>query len=135
MRKKNIQNPDDIRGISEVPGAVPASGQAAADTCLQLHENGRKYKTAYTRKFAERKPWKAPDRNELRSILPGNVDSILVKPGDAVKKGEKLMIYEAMKMKNIIAAPFDAVVVSVEVNRGDNLPKDALLMRLKPAQN
>lgn len=94
---------------------------------IQIHECGRVYKTRYTRKFVERKKWEAPDPNEIRSIIPGSVTEVLVKPGDKVKKGATLMIYEAMKMKNVIAAPFDATVQSVEVKAGDKLPKGALL--------
>ena len=94
---------------------------------IQIHECGRVYKTRYTRKFVERKKWEAPNPNEIRSIIPGSVTEVLVKPGDKVKKGAKLMIYEAMKMKNVIAAPFDATVQSVEVKAGDKLPKGALL--------
>ena len=97
---------------------------------IQIHECGRVYKTRYTRKFVERKKWEAPNPNEVRSIIPGSVTEVLVKPGDKVKKGSKLMIYEAMKMKNVIAAPFDAVVQSVEVKAGDKLPKGALLVKL-----
>jgi len=69
----------------------------------------------------------------VKSIIPGSVTEIKVKAGDNVKKGGKLMIYEAMKMKNIISAPFDAVVESVEVNVGDKLPKGAVLIRLQPS--
>ena len=94
---------------------------------IQIHECGRVYKTRYTRKFVERKKWEAPNPNEVRSIIPGSVTEVLVKPGDKVKKGATLMIYEAMKMKNVIAAPFDATVQSVEVKAGDKLPKGALL--------
>ena len=94
---------------------------------IQIHECGRVYKTRYTRKFVERKKWEAPNPNEVRSIIPGSVTEVLVKPGDKVKKGSKLMIYEAMKMKNVIVSPFDAVVESVEVKAGDKLPKGALL--------
>ena len=94
---------------------------------IQIHECGRVYKTRYTRKFVERKKWEAPNPNEVRSIIPGSVTEVLVKPGDKVKKGAKLMIYEAMKMKNVITAPFDATVQSVEVKAGDKLPKGALL--------
>ena len=97
---------------------------------IQIHECGRVYKTRYTRKFVERKKWEAPNPNEIRSIIPGSVTEVLVKPGDKVKKGSKLMIFEAMKMKNVIAAPFDAVVQSVEVKAGDKLPKGALLVKL-----
>lgn len=97
---------------------------------IQIHECGRVYKTRYTRKFVERKKWEAPNPNEVRSIIPGSVTEVLVKPGDNVKKGAKLMIYEAMKMKNVIVSPFDAVVESVEVKAGDKLPKGALLVKL-----
>ena len=97
---------------------------------IQIHECGRVYKTRYTRKFMERKKWEAPDPSQVRSIIPGSVTEVLVKPGDKVKKGSKLMIYEAMKMKNVIVSPFDAVVESVEVKAGDKLPKGALLVKL-----
>ncbi len=98
---------------------------------IQIHECGRVYKTRYTRKFVERKKWEAPNPAEVRSIIPGSVTEVLVKPGDKVKKGSRLMIYEAMKMKNVITAPFDAVVERVEVKAGDKLPKGALLAILK----
>ena len=97
---------------------------------IQIHECGRKYKTCYTKKFLERKVWQAPNPKEVRSIIPGSVTEIKVKAGDKVKKGGKLMIYEAMKMKNVIVAPFDAVVESVEVHVGDKLPKGTLLVTL-----
>ena len=98
---------------------------------IQIHECGRQYKTLYTRKFLERKPWTAPNPNEVRSIIPGSVTEINVKAGAKVKKGSKLMVYEAMKMKNIISAPFDSIVKSVEVKVGDKLPKGAVLVYLE----
>ncbi|MBQ8645810.1 MAG: acetyl-CoA carboxylase biotin carboxyl carrier protein subunit [Bacteroidales bacterium] len=97
---------------------------------IQVHVCGRQYKTRYTRKFVERKKWEAPNPNEVRSIIPGSVTEICVKEGTKVKKGTCLMIYEAMKMNNRIVAPFDATVKSIEVNKGDKLPKGALLVVL-----
>ena len=38
------------------------------------------------------------------------------------------MIYEAMKMKNIISAPFDGTIKSIAVKTGENLPKGAILI-------
>ncbi len=99
---------------------------------IQVHECGRKYKTLYTKKFVERKTWQAPNPNEVKSIIPGSVTEIFVKAGQRVKKGEKLMIYEAMKMKNIISAPFDATIDSVEANVGDKLPKGVVLVKVSP---
>ena len=101
---------------------------------IQIHECGRKYRTLYTQKFLQRKKWEAPNPNEVKSIIPGSVTEISVKVGDKVKKGGKLMIYEAMKMKNIISAPFDATVKSVEVAVGDKLPKGEILIILEPQE-
>lgn len=99
---------------------------------IQIYVSGREYKTLYTKNFINRKRWQAPNPNEVKSIIPGSVTDITVKVGDKVKKGAKLMIYEAMKMKNVIAAPFDAVVERINVNIGDKLPKGEILMILKP---
>ena len=123
----------DIKGLSaDLGDAVLMSNDPNLFTDkIQIHECGRQYKTLYTRKFLERKPWSAPNPNEVRSIIPGSVTEINVKAGAKVKKGSKLMVYEAMKMKNIISAPFDAIVKSVEVKVGDKLPKGAVLVYLE----
>ena len=123
----------DIKGLSaDLGDAVLMSNDPNLFTDkIQIHECGRQYKTLYTRKFLERKPWTAPNPNEVRSIIPGSVTEINVKAGVKVKKGSKLMVYEAMKMKNIISAPFDAIVKSVEVKVGDKLPKGAVLVYLE----
>lgn len=99
---------------------------------LQVHEGGRKYKTMFTKKFLERKSWSAPNPNEIRSIIPGSVTEILVKAKDKVKKGDKLMIYEAMKMKNVITAPFDGTIKSINAKLGDKLPKGVILLVMLP---
>ncbi len=98
---------------------------------LQIHEQGRKYKTLLTKKYQERQVWKEPDPKDILSIIPGSVTSINVKAGDRVKRGDMLMVYEAMKMQNIISAPFDALVKSVNVREGDKLPKGHLLIVLE----
>ena len=54
----------------------------------------------------------------ITAPMPGNILQIAVKPGDAVKAGQVLMILEAMKMENEIMCPFDGKIVSVNVNAG-----------------
>lgn len=51
--------------------------------------------------------------------MPGTIVSIAVKAGDQVKKGQVLLVLEAMKMENEIVASRDAQVVSVNVSKGD----------------
>lgn len=53
--------------------------------------------------------------------LPGVIDSIAVKPGAQVTRGQELCILEAMKMKNAIRANRDGVIASAEVNIGDQV--------------
>ena len=54
-----------------------------------------------------------------------------VKPGQKVKKGEKMMVYEAMKMMNVITSPMDGIIKEVNVKVGEILPKGALLITFK----
>ncbi len=123
------ENNKDIVSLHEVNDAVLMSDDPNLFTDhIQVFTEGRRYRTMLTRKFAERKKWVAPDPNEIVSHIPGVVAAIYVKEGQKVKKGEKLMIYEAMKMKNIITAPFDGTIRSIAVQEGANLPKGAILM-------
>ena len=54
----------------------------------------------------------------VNSPMPGTILSIKVQNGSAVKKGEVLMVLEAMKMENEIMAPCDGTVTSINVNAG-----------------
>jgi len=57
----------------------------------------------------------------LRSPLPGVILEVACKVGDAVKKGQKVMVLEAMKMENVINADHDGVVKEIKVNKGDSV--------------
>lgn len=98
---------------------------------IQVQVAGRQYKTLYTKKFENRKTWEAPNRNVLKSIIPGCVTEVLVKEGDKVRAGDKLIVYEAMKMQNIMTAPFSTTIKSVKVVKGEKLPKGAVLIEFK----
>lgn len=117
-----------LKEISDAVLDTDLKDFAILDDYLQIHEEGRKYKTLLTPKFKERKKWVAPNPNEIRTHIPGVVGEIMVKKRDAVKKGEKLLIYEAMKMKNVVTAPFDGVIKRIAVKEGEKLPKGALLI-------
>jgi biotin carboxyl carrier protein len=68
--------------------------------------------------------------NEVKSPLPGNIMHVYVKENDEVKKGDKLLMYEAMKMENMIFAEKDGVVVKVKVKPGDNILEGDVLMEI-----
>lgn len=66
----------------------------------------------------------------VTSPLPGVLLDVYVKEGESVKKGQKLMMLEAMKMENVIEAPEDGVVKSIKANKGDSVLEGATLLIL-----
>ena len=70
----------------------------------------------------------APANGEkIESPMPGNILSVNVANGQAVKKGDVLMILEAMKMENEIIAPCDGTVASLSVAAGATVESGSLL--------
>ncbi len=69
-----------------------------------------------------------PKVSEIKAPMPGLVLDILVKPGDAVKKGDKILILEAMKMENAIKSPIDAVVSEIHITKGTAVDKNQSLV-------
>jgi glutaconyl-CoA decarboxylase len=67
----------------------------------------------------------------LRSPMPGSVLLIKAAVGQQVKKGEVLLILEAMKMENEIAAPRDATITQVVVKQGASVNTGEPLLILK----
>jgi biotin carboxyl carrier protein len=64
----------------------------------------------------------------LRSPLPGVIIDVMCKVGDTVKKGQKVLVLEAMKMENAINAEKDGVVKELKVNKGDSVLEGADLI-------
>ena len=64
---------------------------------------------------------------QITSPMPGNILSVNISAGDTVKKGQVLMILEAMKMENEIMSPCDGKVVSVSVSKGAAVESGTLL--------
>ena len=57
--------------------------------------------------------------SKVTSPMPGSILKVNVAKGDVVKKGQSLLILEAMKMENDIKAPADGKVVDIKVIKGD----------------
>ena len=66
----------------------------------------------------------------IAAPMPGTILKVNVSNGQAVKKGDVLMILEAMKMENEILAPCDATVASVNVAQGASVDSGAVLCTL-----
>jgi len=67
---------------------------------------------------------------QIKAPLPGNIMQIFVSTGDEVKKGDKLLIYEAMKMENSILAEKDGAVSAIKVQPGDSVLEGDVLIEL-----
>ena len=67
------------------------------------------------------------DGETVVSPMPGNILSVNVSVGATVKKGDVLMILEAMKMENEIMAPCDGTVKSVNVTKGTSVETGTVL--------
>ena len=99
--------------LEELTGAAPAAPAPAAD--------------------APAAPAPAPAAaapaggEQVTSPMPGTILSVNVAAGDAVKRGQVLMILEAMKMENEIMCPCDGKVVSVNTSKGSSVESGTLL--------
>ncbi|WP_020533955.1 acetyl-CoA carboxylase biotin carboxyl carrier protein subunit [Flexithrix dorotheae] len=69
--------------------------------------------------------------NEIKAPMPGLILDILVKPGNSVAKGDKILILEAMKMENMLKSPGDGVLKSIEVKVGENVEKNQVLVKFE----
>ena len=90
------------------PSAVPAAPVAAAPAATEAAPSGT--------------PVKAP--------LPGVVTKINVSVGQQVKKGENVLVLEAMKMENNITAEADGTVSGIAVKAGDSVLEGAVLLTI-----
>ena len=62
--------------------------------------------------------------------MPGKILGVKANPGQAVKKGDVIVILEAMKMENEIVAPQDGTIASINVATGDSVEAGATLATL-----
>lgn len=93
--------------VEDISGAAPVAAPAAAPVAA---------------------PVSAPAGGEqITSPMPGNILAVNVAAGDTVRKGQVLMILEAMKMENEIMCPCDGKIVSVSVTKGATVESGTLL--------
>jgi len=118
------------------------------DNVASIEVNGTKYDVQIEQKLKQSKtpkllrpvvsgvPKPVIDKKEkgsaspVKAPLPGNILSIAVKPGDIIKKGQLLLIMEAMKMENQVLAEKEGVVESIKVEPGQGVLQGDVLLEL-----
>ncbi|MDF2880373.1 MAG: biotin attachment protein [Clostridiaceae bacterium] len=68
--------------------------------------------------------------HKIEAPMPGTIVNVAVKIGDIVKKGQVLVILEAMKMENEIVSPIDGTITSSGVTKGDTVNAGDLLVQI-----
>ena len=69
--------------------------------------------------------------NDIVASLPGAVHKILVSAGDHVKKGQAIVVLEAMKMEIEVKAPKDGIIGSIEVSKGQSVANNQVVAKFK----
>ncbi|MBK3518699.1 biotin/lipoyl-containing protein [Carboxylicivirga marina] len=106
---------------------------------VEIHQEVKKAKTPrLVRKEIQRKPGEGfitkKDGGKVVKVnapLPGNIFKVLVKEGDEVKKGDVLLVMEAMKMENNVLAEKEGTVASVKVSVGDAVLQNDVLIEME----
>lgn len=96
----------------------------------KIDVDGTVYKTLLTKKYNLRTEWEKANEKHLVAFIPGTIREIFVKEGQQVLEGDDLLILEAMKMRNVIVAPFAGVVKSINVSTNENVAKKCIMVEL-----
>jgi len=131
--------------------AILADGERRADATLSMLLDGvRKQITvldhgAETAVFLDGESWRLteidplaarasedPTAGRLTAPMPGRVTQLMVEPGTSVRRGQPLIVIEAMKMEHTVTAPADGVVETVRFAPGDLVEEGAELIALAP---
>jgi biotin carboxyl carrier protein len=118
------------------------------DNIANIEVNGTPYNVEIERKVKQTKTprlvrpvSKVPSKPEIDkkekgssfpvlAPLPGNILEIFVKPGDIIKKGQKLLVMEAMKMENQVLSEKDGVIESIKVQLGQAVLQGDVLFEI-----
>lgn len=63
--------------------------------------------------------------------MPGMILDVMAEVGQKVKEGDNLLVLEAMKMENTIMAPRDAIIKSINIEKGKTVGKNEVLIEME----
>lgn len=68
---------------------------------------------------------------DITVAIPGTIITVHVRAGDLVRRGQPILVLEAMKMETEIQAPLDGEILEVLCHKGDKVTPDQILIRMK----
>lgn len=124
--------------INEVEDDVAQIEVNGTEYTVKLHREVKQSKTPkLVRQPVVQKPGEGTIRKTIegtgvlvKSPLPGNIFKVLVNVGDEIKKGDNLLIMEAMKMENNVLAEKDGLIRSIKVKPGDAVLQGDVLIEM-----
>ncbi len=90
-----------------------------------------RYWTNFNAYYLMRKPWERPNPNVVKALIPGSIVKLNFKEGQQVKKGQKVLILEAMKMQNNIVSPVSGTVKKISVIETQSVAKGDILFEIE----
>ncbi|SDA10828.1 biotin carboxylase N-terminal domain-containing protein [Sphingomonas sp. NFR15] len=105
-------------------------GDPVADTLLTEH--GQTWQLSAWR--VEGKGGQVAGDGAILSPMPGRIIAVAVAAGDAVRKGQKLVTVEAMKMEHSLTAPFDGTIAELNAQEGGQVSEGTMLVRIEPLE-
>mgnify|MGYP006281595621 CR=1 FL=1 len=123
--------------IQEVEGDMAKLEVNGTPYLVEIHKEYSPAKTPTLVRPVLREPQKNIDKKEssskteLKAPLPGVIVEVVVREGDKVSQGQKLLVMEAMKMENEIKAEKDGEITSIKVSQGQSVLQEEVLIEMK----
>ena len=125
MLSVNVNGADyqvELENMNAAAAAISAGAKKMADAPANASPASAAPSTAASAAAA---PAATGAGQTIKSPLPGIIISVDVKEGQAVKRGQKVAVVEAMKMENDILAEYDGTVTAVHARKGDSVLEGA----------
>lgn len=128
----------DVHTFSVNNKIYTISTSKGEDSTLKIHHDGSLYevnfktdKEALLEKYMAGSGSAANKDKVIKAPMPGLVVKINNKVGDTIKKGDKPIVIEAMKMENALASPGSGTIKAINVSEGQAVEKNTILIELE----
>jgi geranyl-CoA carboxylase alpha subunit len=116
----------DCNGLRQSVTMLPGT-----DNSWWVHAQGSSFKLACVSLLPEAGHSQVAE-GSLRAPMPGQVIAVMVETGQQVRKGDVLLILEAMKMEHRIICPYDGQITTIHYQAGQPVQADTILLELQP---